>query len=603
MIVPDLTGLSSAIDELIVIDTAAAPTNIAATASDVIRKAKGFGRKSRLTAVAHAKATGLNRATEAGKGLLKGLPAKQACASGTSFYACARGFVGCCAVDPCASGECPSLKAGKVVTSGGTTAGNTASADSGPQQLSSSTEETSSNQASRTQTDTSPSTSSATSAFVTAASSANSTTQTASPSSITALATVPACPAANNTLYIDSTNIQYQIHCNADNSQASFNDNTVGTGGYGECFSACSTSTECAGFTYVGLDSGDCYLKSAMPSSLFVQKAGNNYISCAKLNASAASPIPTTSGTGLPRPAGSSKGHTGAIVGGAVGGILGLALVLFLIAALARYRRHKLDNRRASVTHVIHGPLDSHDMTNTYPFTYPSPNNSNKSPAGAGQHHGRSGSTAHDAFAPYGGFYRGFESAHADQRTQGECERAGKGGEVKPDRLPPSLPVYRQIGGNGSVDAVPMLDSTPIERPAAKVSRARAPRFKEDFAEMEDTSCPSPAPPAFPHRPMSPDTDSPTIGRASKVSLHDTTLAGQVRSTQHLMSWNSVEAAQHAGGAHDLETMEGTMTPRSPPTERRAEGFVSPDLSSAPRDGSFVVSPFGSLERRVLPGF
>ena len=203
------------------------------------------------------------------------------------------------------------------------------------------------------------------------------------------------------TTFTDSSKLAYVIHCNADNSYSSDQTIQVGTGGYSECFLACSLSTACAGFTYNGLDSGSCYLKTQMPIGDYVAKAGSNYISCAKVNATAsassASPKGTASGT-------AKKSNTGAIAGGVVGGLVFLGLLLLLVALIAKNRRKKIEERRATVLFAHHGPIETQETTNS-------------------PKHGRSGSTAHDAFAPFGGSY--YPPAHTRQRSihQGHSEQ------------------------------------------------------------------------------------------------------------------------------------------------------------------------------------
>ncbi|KAK6440710.1 hypothetical protein LTR95_003069 [Oleoguttula sp. CCFEE 5521] len=154
---------------------------------------------------------------------------------------------------------------------------------------------------------------------------------------------------------------------------------------------------------------------------------------------------------------------------------------------------------------------------------------------------------------------------------------------------------------NRSADPIPMLDSTSIQRAATSSSSAsshRAPRFVEHVSELADTSPPVTPPRFVAQRPLStPSADSPTLGRdrtrASVAGLADT-----VRRDQHLMSWTNysdrhVESAEH-------REVGATMSPeKEKPGERRLkEAGVSPDLSKTPIDRGFVVSPFGSLERK-----
>ncbi|RMY50497.1 hypothetical protein D0865_06875 [Hortaea werneckii] len=418
------------------------------------------------------------------------------------------------------------------------------------------------------------------------ASTSSSATDSASTSSAAIATPAPDCPAGNGTTFSDSSQIDYKIRCNSDNTYDSFNSITVGTGGYDQCFSACSISTQCAGFTFVGIDGGTCYLKQQMPSGNYIAKNGNNYVSCAKVDPSAAKPSPSPSDAAS---GGAKKSNAGAVAGGVVGGIAFLALLLVLIAWIARRRRKKLEEKRATITHFIHGPIETQQTLE----------NSDGGPGGR-DGHGRSGSTAHDAFAPFGGFYRGFSSAHADRQM--ELENLKPAGSEQttssesPRPVPPgvraeggyvTLPatVY-QRGSNPSADAVPMLDGTPIHRPLSQSSRGSS-RFREHIAEMEDTSfrpVPGQAPPA--RSPKSPDTDSPTLGRDSGLS-GPSSLSEQVRRKQHLMSWNSYETKLDAAD----QSMEATMTPKTPPAAQGIgqAGQVSPDTSGTPVDRDFVL--------------
>ncbi|KAI6839745.1 hypothetical protein KC340_g3448 [Hortaea werneckii] len=426
----------------------------------------------------------------------------------------------------------------------------------------------------------------------------SSATDSASTSSAAIATPAPDCPAGNGTTFSDSSQINYKIRCNSDNTYDSFNSITVGTGGYDQCFSACSISTQCAGFTFVGVDGGTCYLKQQMPSGNYIAKNGNNYVSCAKVDPSAAKPSPSQSDAAS---SGAKKSNAGAVAGGVVGGIAFLALLLVLIAWIARRLRKKLEEKRATITHFIHGPIETQQTLD----------NSNGGPGGR-DGHGRSGSTAHDAFAPFGGFYRGFSSAHANRQMELENKKPAGSEQTtsseSPRPVPPgvraegryvTLPatVY-QRGSNPSADAVPMLDGTPIHRPLSQSSRGSS-RFREHIAEMEDTSfrpVPGQAPPA--RSPKSPDTDSPTLGRDSGLS-GPSSLSGQVRRKEHFMSWNSHETKLDAAD----QSMEATMTPKTPPAAQGIgqAGQVSPDTSGTPVDRDFVVSPLNSLDpgRRV----
>ncbi|KAK5712423.1 hypothetical protein LTR15_012003 [Elasticomyces elasticus] len=585
MIVPDLTGLQNATAEFH--DTVAEnATELIANATEIVRKAKSFGKAGQLNV---SNGTGQTPQKSAA-----GLQDRQTCASGSAFYACSNGFRGCCSVEACNPGEgCPDGKTSTSTAAASsasvkiTSSATPASSTEKPSEVSSdaSTVKTSATKPTSTQDSSSILTGSSTGS---GSASSSLTTSTSGPKNTPA----PACPAANNTVYTDSLKIAYKIRCNADNWYASSDTIEVSVGGYAECFSACSSSATCGGFTYVGLSQGSCYLKQQMPIENFAAKNGSNYVSCSKVNATASAPLTTPTSTP------SKSGKTGAIAGGIVGGIAFLALLLLLLALLARRRGKKIEQRRATVTHVFGGPIETQDL------------NRNSPPTG----HVRSGSTAHDAFAPFGGFYRGFSSAQADRQAEDDYEKVKEENTLVPDRPPPSLPpatrsekgefllpatVYQQRG-NPSADAVAMLDGTPIKRPKSQFSTSRSPRFHEHLAEMEDTSNRTPPRPMNGSgSPQSPDTDSPTLGRDSNVSARSNgpSLAEEVKRRQHLMSWNTYDPRQ-AGqqGGHEDEDPSATMVPRTPPSARSPDQ-VSPDMSNTPRDASFVVSPFGSVDR------
>ena len=157
----------------------------------------------------------------------------------------------------------------------------------------------------------------------------------------------------------------------------------------------------------MGLDAGDCYLKSAMPNNTYVAKAGSNYVSCAKVNATAVADRPTPS-DGAGKTSGGSK--AGAIAGGVIGGLAFLALLLFLIAFLSRRKRKKVEEKRATITHnVLGGPYEPQD------HNFGEAKEESILPT-----HTRQRSTANDVFAPYGGAYTEPAPAtygHARQRS------------------------------------------------------------------------------------------------------------------------------------------------------------------------------------------
>ena len=128
-------------------------------------------------------------------------------------------------------------------------------------------------------------------------------------------------------------------------------------------------------------------MKAKLPNDNYVAKAMDNYISCAKVNATASAPRPT----GTPTTAPSAKQpNKGAIAGGVVGGIAVIGLVLFSIAFLAQRRRKDLESRRATLTHVFGGAIEpglKDDDAQTLPL------------------HHHNGDTGTGTFAPFGGTY------------------------------------------------------------------------------------------------------------------------------------------------------------------------------------------------------
>ncbi|RMY38205.1 hypothetical protein D0866_02759 [Hortaea werneckii] len=557
MYVPELTGLSNATEILTGISSESAVAVPTSTdLNEITRTLRQLGRENRRLRAS----TGLPRSILADKEEVHGLQDRQSCPSGKAFYSCANGFRGCCSVEPCNPGStCPDSTTTSSTAAQTTSKGTTVDGESSTAAVTSTRGSASTQASADTKSSTVSSSKKERTSTISTSTSSNAT-DSASTSSAAIATPAPDCPAGNGTTFSDSSKIDYKIRCNSDNTYDSFNSITVGTGGYDQCFSACSISTQCAGFTFVGVDGGTCYLKQQMPSGNYIAKNGNNYITCAKVDPSAAKPSPSPSDAAS---GGAKKSNAGAVAGGVVGGIAFLALLLVLIAWIARRRRKKLEEKRATITHFIHGPIET-----------PQPlDNSNGGPGGR-DGHGRSGSTAHDAFAPFGGFYRGFSSAHANRQMELENRKPAGSEQTtsseSPRPVPPgvraegeyvTLPstVY-QRGSNPSADAMPMLDGTPINRPLSQSSRGSS-RFREHIAEMEDTSfrpVPGQAPPV--RSPKTPDTDSPTLGRDSGLS-GPSSLSEQVRRKQHLMSWNSYETKLDAAD----QSMEATMTPKTPP--------------------------------------
>ena len=339
------------------------------------------------------------------------------CATGSAFYKCQNGFTGCCSVDPCNPGSsCPDVEA----TGGEGT--KTTSQEGGGEGTTSTDAAVSTGKAKQTETETKSTTTARTSGIATATRTTGirTATPTGSLVSTTTRRTprptakpAPNCPRANNKLHADSFKIPYRIHCHSDNTASSFDTIAVGTGGYDQCFSSCSQSEKCAGFTFVGSDAGNCYLKAGVLNGTFDASKGSNYVSCAKVDPSDHAGKDPSS---MKEPA---KKSTGAIVGGVVGGVAFLGLLLLCIALLAKRRRKKIDRRRGTVTHIIHGPIETDMSQPAQPPTQPAPgygygyqqvrgyqqpgNQQQGYGHGEVQGHQRQGSTSHDVFTTYGG--------------------------------------------------------------------------------------------------------------------------------------------------------------------------------------------------------
>jgi hypothetical protein len=101
----------------------------------------------------------------------------------------------------------------------------------------------------------------------------------------------PAC----DTVFKDPSGQSYLIKCSTDSTGTSFRTAQVYSGGFGTCFGACDSTQGCTGFTYVGNDIGNCYLKQ-MPGTLFTAPS-SSFITAFKLSAlsSSASQVSSTS--------------------------------------------------------------------------------------------------------------------------------------------------------------------------------------------------------------------------------------------------------------------------------------------------------------------
>lgn len=91
---------------------------------------------------------------------------------------------------------------------------------------------------------------------------ASSTSSSAATSS-----TASSCSANGVTYYtgqqVTMDGLTYTIRCSTDNSQGAYDIVGVNSGGFSKCFSACAASPQCRGWTFSGVDFGNCYLKVA----------------------------------------------------------------------------------------------------------------------------------------------------------------------------------------------------------------------------------------------------------------------------------------------------------------------------------------------------
>jgi hypothetical protein len=329
------------------------------------------------------------------------------CPKGQNYYACqSTGFKGCCSKNACDPNVvCPENKESEIASSKDTSSNSVANliantATIASTEGSTALDTTAGSKVGRRETLTvNPAITSDTSKP------SQATMNTAFIRATEDLVLAPTCPGGNGTRYSDITNIAYTVRCNYDSTATSYNTVQISTGGYAQCFSSCSESGDCGGFTYVGLNDGICYLKSRMLRRQYVAKEGNNYISCNKIDHQASatnsstssateSETPTSTPTTTPTPAASGKKpNVGPIAGGAIGGVAILALMLFLIAYLARRHRKQVEHKRATITHIFGGAMEP-------PRRREEDNSTNAIPL-----HTRNGSTSHDysPFAAFGG--------------------------------------------------------------------------------------------------------------------------------------------------------------------------------------------------------
>jgi hypothetical protein len=166
---------------------------------------------------------------------------------------------------------------------------------------SSSASATSSTSSSVVASPSSTSTTQAGSGSLTIPSSSSVTSSGSSSSAISSVASASASPMpdgnpACDSVFTDPRGESYLVKCASDSSSPSFRTVPVYSGGFGACFGACDTTQGCVGFTYVGNDFGNCYLKST--AGTLSSTTGNNYISAFKLSAlgySSTSQVPSSS--------------------------------------------------------------------------------------------------------------------------------------------------------------------------------------------------------------------------------------------------------------------------------------------------------------------
>jgi hypothetical protein len=129
----------------------------------------------------------------------------------------------------------------------------------------------------------SPSSATSSSSGLTAPLTSSLTSGTSSPASIST--TSSAIPPSNtpqcDQVFKDPSGISYLIFCSTDSSEGAFRTVPVYSGGYGSCFGACDSTQGCGGFTFVGEQSGNCYLKSR-PGTL--SSTGINFVSAFRID-------------------------------------------------------------------------------------------------------------------------------------------------------------------------------------------------------------------------------------------------------------------------------------------------------------------------------
>jgi hypothetical protein len=358
------------------------------------------------------------------------------------------------------------------------------------------------------------------------------------------------------TTYIDPNKVQYSIRCNADNSYDSFNSTIVTTGGFGKCFPACDNFAACAGFTFVGIDSGTCYLKSNLPADGYSSTAGSNYVTVALLNRDAqvdppADALPTNS-------SGSSKGHKAAPIGAIVGGVIGGLALLILLALLIFFCMRRRRRRREEIK----------SATQSFPQSQYEPQPKSDSPFAALEGELSQPVSMVSANLDTTGFYRGNtttpKQAPLDESQLAREDSANAFLATKYDKPAPTPAAYNPTGP-AEVEGRPLY-------PSASVGPAPV--------EMDAS------PIMAPKTPMSPQVnESPVLGRYASNAYTNhgqSSLAEDVRRRQHgrhILSWNNYDDRSVISPPSSM-----TMSPRIGSSD------VSPVMNSS-KDSTASKSP------------
>ena len=374
------------------------------TAIEQSRRQRGIGRPSTLRNLSYGApinaTSDVSQRSEGEEEEKRGLDERASgCPKGKTFFRCANGFTGCCSHDPCnPEGSCrdgesarSETKTSQTMTDAESTSlsvtsdhpsrthHRTHSHGEHPHRTHTMYTHDKPTESSQINSDTSHLKPTHISSSDVSESSSSSSSSTSSSFSDPSATPPPPCPAGNGTHFTDSNKIDYAIYCNMENTQLTYKTITVDNGGYGQCFFACSETHSCGGFTYIGQDSGTCFLKNEMSNSTYTTKDSNKYVSCAKLDPTAAIDM-------------NKPKKIGIIAGAVTGGLILLALLCFLVAFCAKRHGKKVEERRATITHVISSPI---------------PQQSYEPPG-----HRREGSTSHDV---YGGSY--YAPSHTRQRS------------------------------------------------------------------------------------------------------------------------------------------------------------------------------------------